>query len=82
MLLIAGGSMISSLSIWGIIQDDADDIEGLAYTGDYAAANIGCSIMAWCYTMGFALVFAPLSLKMWRVTKVFTNKGLPASSHI
>jgi len=76
LVMFVVGGYISAMSIIPMTFDDVDDVQGLSRNGTYEHANTGCTLTLWLYTTGFALMYAPLFAKMWRVHKLFSNKSL------
>mmetsp|Transcript_26383 Transcript_26383/g.42761 ORF Transcript_26383/g.42761 Transcript_26383/m.42761 type:complete len:776 (+) Transcript_26383:5205-7532(+) len=70
---IAIGAFVSSTTILTLIQDDSGDDQHLAYSGEYAPANLACRLSVWLYTIGFVFTFAVLFGKMARVRQIFQH---------
>mmetsp|Transcript_33348 Transcript_33348/g.53839 ORF Transcript_33348/g.53839 Transcript_33348/m.53839 type:complete len:795 (-) Transcript_33348:88-2472(-) len=76
LVMISCGTIVSSTTLLFLIGDDADDVEGLAYKGEYSPANSSCMAALWFYGIGFMITFGSLFAKMWRVNKLFNVKNL------
>ena len=62
LVLVALGVVISSFTTLFL---SADDVHLTALTG------VACNAALWTYCMGFVVSYAPLFLKLWRVTRAF-----------
>ena len=76
LMLIDIGVLISAATMIPLAIDDENDVNGLAYSGEYAPANAACMASVWLYNLGFVITFVPLFVKMWRVNKLFNNPKL------
>eukprot|EP00516_Mucochytrium_quahogii_P009816 CAMPEP_0203775862 /NCGR_PEP_ID=MMETSP0099_2-20121227/6381_1 /ASSEMBLY_ACC=CAM_ASM_000209 /TAXON_ID=96639 /ORGANISM=" , Strain NY0313808BC1" /LENGTH=364 /DNA_ID=CAMNT_0050674715 /DNA_START=81 /DNA_END=1175 /DNA_ORIENTATION=- len=75
LFVIGIGAIVSSSTILFIVQDDTNDKEGLATTGEYGPANFACTAQLYVYVTGFVLTFAPLFCKLWRTHKIVTSSA-------
>jgi ABC-type branched-subunit amino acid transport system substrate-binding protein len=83
LILIAVGTMVSSLAILPLSSDDEeaphelfDYSADLALDGGYVPANRACQNAIRLYNTGFALVYMSLSCKVYKVKVLFSQRGM------
>jgi gamma-aminobutyric acid type B receptor len=63
--LLVLGCIVSSATIIPMGAENSD-------LKDLSAANTGCAIFPWLYSVGFCITFGTLFSKIWRVHKIFS----------